>query len=783
MPERHPLEKVLAEPKVSCGDVWLDLAEVREGEGRHFVDAFLETEPNRLGEGFRPALFGRTGGHPLFTIELLRAMQGRGDLVRDEAGRWVTGPALDWEALPARVEGVIEERISRFGEELRELLTVASVEGETFTAQVVAGVQGIGERQLLGKLTRQLERRHRLLHGEIGAILEALYAGHTEAVAVQLARHYSEAGQGEKAVGYLLQARDRARALYAHQEAVEHYEKALKFLKDAGDLDRAARALMKLGLTHHTAFQFGRSRQAYDEGFALWQRAAVAEPVVPLPPASRALRLATYKKPATMDPTVDTSTGPREVLGQLYSGLVELGLELEIVPDIAQSWEIREGGRSYIFHLRDDARWSDGAPVTAHYFRAALLRLLDPTTDLVVAGQLNDIQGGQAFHEGRSQGPECVGVRVPDDGTLIVDLEGPAGYFLHVLARMYPVPRHVVEAHGEAWTESGNLVTNGPYRLEHWEPGRLMIFAHNLEYHGQFSGNVERVELSFTPTLESRNEVELYEAHEIDVVVPPEAEIVSRRQRYAGEYVTGPELSNYCQLFDASRPPFDDRRVRQALVMAVDKGALTDTLFGGHIPPASGGFAPPGMPGHSPGIGLPYDPERARQLLAEAGYPGGRGFPTVEGLTRCGPSELMAEHQRVQWRQRLGIVVTWEAVDWKVLRERHFLGALPQMSHSGWIADYPDPDSFMRVIAADAQIRLKWQHEEYDRLVERARRVMDHVQRMELYRQADRILIEEASIAPMWYGRSHLPVKPWVRRFPRSAIREWFWKDVVLEPH
>jgi adenylate cyclase len=139
--ERHPLEKVLAEFKWSLGDVWVDLRRADEREGRSFVDALLDTEPNRLGEDFRRALFEHTGGHPLFTVEVLRAMQERGDLVPDAEGRWVEGPSLDWERLPARVEAMIAERIGRLDEELRDVLAVASVEGEWFTAQVVAQVQ------------------------------------------------------------------------------------------------------------------------------------------------------------------------------------------------------------------------------------------------------------------------------------------------------------------------------------------------------------------------------------------------------------------------------------------------------------------------------------------------------------------------------------------------------------------------------------------------------------------------------------------------------------------
>jgi tetratricopeptide (TPR) repeat protein len=267
--ERHPLQKVLAELKRYHGEIGVDLDRARETEGKRFVDAMLATEPNRLGEEFRQVLFQRTRGHPLFTLELLRDMQERGALVQDQQGRWLEGPLLDWNELPDRVEGIIEERIGRLEATLRDVLSVASVEGQDFTAQVLARVEQIRERDLLRVLSQELEKRHRLvreqgevrlgqqflaryqfahalfqqylynqlgagerrmLHGEIAALLEELYQGHTEGIAVQLARHYTEAGDDENAAHYLLQAGDAAARLYADAEARMHYTRALDAL-------------------------------------------------------------------------------------------------------------------------------------------------------------------------------------------------------------------------------------------------------------------------------------------------------------------------------------------------------------------------------------------------------------------------------------------------------------------------------------------------------------------------------------------------------------------------
>jgi tetratricopeptide (TPR) repeat protein len=290
--KRHPLEKVLNECKRYLGDVWVDLDWTDEAEGKRFVDAFLDTEPNRLGERFRQARYEHTEGHPLFTIELLRDMQERGDIIHDEEGQWVEGPELDWKALPVRVEGVIEERIGRLEEELRETLSIACVEGEDFTAQVIARVQEVRERQLLRKLSHHLERRHRLvreggarrvgcqildryrfvhglfqqylyselgagerrlLHRDIASVLEELYEGRTEEITVQLARHYTEAQERDKAAHYLGRAGKQAAAMFANIEAVSYFSRALDLTAEEDQPARAAlhlelgKALMTLG--------------------------------------------------------------------------------------------------------------------------------------------------------------------------------------------------------------------------------------------------------------------------------------------------------------------------------------------------------------------------------------------------------------------------------------------------------------------------------------------------------------------------------------------------------
>ncbi len=318
--DRHPLERVVSELKRYFGDVVISLGKTSETEARLFVDAVLDVETNTFGEDFREALLKRTCGHPLFTTELLRDMRERGDIALDSEGRWFDGPSLDWNALPARVEGVIEERINRLRHEVLEMLTIASVEGETFTAQVIARLQEITERQLLRTLTQEVDRQHRLiseegservgttrisqfrfrhhmfqkylygtlgdseresLHEDIATVLEALYGAEAHVVAVQLARHYEQARLDDRAASFFLQAGLRALSVYAHSEAVMLAERGLACLSRIGDVTGHAGLLLELNLllgeAQHHAGSFAESMATYRQTAELAARLEAPE--------------------------------------------------------------------------------------------------------------------------------------------------------------------------------------------------------------------------------------------------------------------------------------------------------------------------------------------------------------------------------------------------------------------------------------------------------------------------------------------------------------------------
>jgi predicted ATPase len=310
--ERHPLESILNELKRYNGDIVVDLSQTEAKEGRAFVNALVDSEPNHLERGFREELFEHTGGHPLFTVELLRVMQERGIILKDADGYWIQGDQLDWKTLPARIEGVISERVARLPDDLRETLTIASVIGNEFAAQVVAIIQKVNEREMVRNLSRDLEKRYllvvelgeikigngflsqyrfshallqqylydelgagerRMLHAETAETLESLYADQTNDIALQLAHHYEAGGIDKKAIAYLITAGDSAFRAYAYNEAISAYTRALDLGVNATMSDEQLnQTYLNRGRSLELNNQYNLALQNYEEMGALAEK-------------------------------------------------------------------------------------------------------------------------------------------------------------------------------------------------------------------------------------------------------------------------------------------------------------------------------------------------------------------------------------------------------------------------------------------------------------------------------------------------------------------------------
>jgi oligopeptide transport system substrate-binding protein len=485
-----------------------------------------------------------------------------------------------------------------------------------------------------------------------------------------------------------------------------------------------------------------------------------------------------------LDPTCPCDTGSTFFIKELFSGLVEVTEDMEIVPDIAFRWEILESGKKYVFHLREDVYWTDGVPVTVQDFIYTWLKSLDPTSASPAAVGLDDIKGAEPYRRGEITDPDSVGLRAINDHTLIVELEEPAGYFLNFLANNYPVPRHKVLELGDAWADPQNIVTNGPFQIENWQPDGHVVLSRNPHYHGHFPGNLERFETTLTSNLSNIEYLELYKADQVDGTtlytgVGELSEVEHAMQKYAGEYLTGPRLMTYSIGFNRNNPPFDDRRVRQAFVHVIDRDHLANVILRGFQIPATGGFVPRGMPGYSENISLPYDPDRAQELLIDAGFPGGEGFPPTKLLAPI-TFRTIIDYLLTHWNQILGVEITAELFEWNSFLTQ-YRKAPPALFWTPWGAYYPDPDYFLRI--GIAGMPFLHQDDKYWQLVEEARRSLEQERRLVLYQQADRILIDQAVVMPLYYGKVHRLLKPWINKFNISPIVGSSLKYIVIEPH
>jgi ABC-type transport system substrate-binding protein len=330
-----------------------------------------------------------------------------------------------------------------------------------------------------------------------------------------------------------------------------------------------------------------------------------------------------------------------------------------------------------------------------------------------------------------------------------------------------------------AWDE---LVTNGSFRLAEWEPDQKMRLVANPGYHGSRTGNVETVEIIVPRGDGDVGRLALYESDRLDVVQLASAHAVQARNRFAGDHLSFPLLTTGYISFDCTQAPFADRRIRQALALAIDRDRLSEIFYQGLAFPASGGFIPPGMPGHVPHIALPYDPEGAQRLLAEAGYSKKGSFPPVKFLRGDAYAALkLSEYITARWLELLGIDIEIEVIHppYDTAKERKRADS-SVLTFGGWTTDYPDPGD---LLSMSSFRETGWRNESYERLIQHAEVLMDQQERLSLYRQAQEILVEESPILPISYERISLLVKPWVRRFPTSPIGQHFWNDVVIEPH
>ena len=496
-------------------------------------------------------------------------------------------------------------------------------------------------------------------------------------------------------------------------------------------------------------------------------------------PAGGVLRLS-GDMPPTLDPAMVQDATSAAYVVNLFSGLISLNSKLEVVPDLATGWEVSGDGRIYTFTLRSDATFQDGKRITAADFVYSIERACSPELQSpVAAAYLGDVVGVAEYAEGRAE--HISGISAPTEETLRIEIDAPKAYFLPKLtySTAFVVDKAQIEAQGDSWLAKPN--GSGPFVLSSVERERIVL-VRNEHYYGERPA-LERVEF----ILSGGVPITMYENDELDIVevTPNDIDrVLDPDNPLHLEHRLVPELSVQYLGLNCNLPPFDDIAVRQAFAHAIDKRKLADLVLKGTASVAKG-ILPPTMPDYDETLeGLSYDPERARQLLASSRYGGAGAMPKVV-LAVSGTSGQMSSFVEAildMIEKNLGIAMTVEEVEWSDflldLNEGRY-----QLFSSGWIADYPDPQDFLDILfhSASSQNHMGYRNEEVDKLLERAQVEGDPLQRRELYRQAERIIVSEAAWVPLTNSINHYLVKPYVRGFEASAAIYPWLKDVYLE--
>jgi oligopeptide transport system substrate-binding protein len=494
-------------------------------------------------------------------------------------------------------------------------------------------------------------------------------------------------------------------------------------------------------------------------------------------------------EPQTLDPHRATGVPEGNIMRDLFEPLVMEAPDGTLIPGVARSWSLDDDGLIYTFALRDDARWSNGDPVTAYDFEFSMRRALDPATLSSYASILYPIKNAQEVNRGELP-VEQLGVRAVDRYTLQISLRGPTPYFLGLLnhSMAYAVHPPSVKQHGGRFARPGNMVTNGAYVLTDWVVQSHIQLSRNEQFHDNANTIINEV---YYYALENSDAVfKRYRADEIDLTQSiPSRQLDWIRVNMAAEYRQSAYLGSYYFGLNVSKPPFKDQiGLRRALSMAIDREIITDKLSGAGELPAYG-WVPPvqGYEQQRPDW-ADWTPEQrhaeAQRLYAEAGYDEDNPL-IIEVLYNTSQ-----DHKRISiaissmWKQVLGVQTRLLNQEWKVFLQTRQAKISTQVFRSGWIGDYNDAYTFAELMySSNEQNDAGWANDDYDRLLGQASVERDLVRRARLMEEAERILLDEAPLIPIYFYVSKHLVKPWVGGFVPNIMDHIYSKDLYILSH
>lgn len=497
-------------------------------------------------------------------------------------------------------------------------------------------------------------------------------------------------------------------------------------------------------------------------------------------PLNETLRIQLPSEPPTLDWNLSTDTASSLILYNLMEGLTEIDFEdkdLRPKPALASHWETSDG-KTWRFILKPDVYWSDGVALTAQHFVDGVERCLNPTVASQSSFFLHPIRNAEQYNSGALADFSKVGVKAFNRNELVFDLEQPMASFAYVMSLRcsYPIRRDLIDLYGDQWTQPGKLVTLGPYQLLRWDHDKAIVLERFAKYHG--SSAKMRYLIGYVIG-EASTAISLFESGRLDATSELPSKLLKKLNQNP-EFRSATMFATYFYNFNIEKAPVNNPLVRRAISMAIDRSELVSVLQSGETP--LGGWVPQGMPGYFDDLGLAFDPAEARRLIEQAGYGGEKKLPRLRlGFNTLEDHSRIAENLQAQLRKNIGLKVELNNEEWKSYLVRIRVNP-PEMFRLGWVADYPDPDTFMSfMMGSSANNRTRWKNKNYDRIVRQARTEMDPELRLSYYKEAQRLLVEEeVPVLPLFTSKSKILVSKRVVDFPLNPLRIYQFKSVRL---
>lgn len=469
--------------------------------------------------------------------------------------------------------------------------------------------------------------------------------------------------------------------------------------------------------------------------------------------------------PPTLDPALAGDAASSVYIVEMFSGLVSLDPSLKVIPDIASSWDISDDRMTYTFHLRKEAKFQDGRPITAQDFKYSFERTANPATGSPVAETyLGDIVGVKDKLNRKAS--DIKGVQVVDDYTLKVQIDAPKAYFLSKMTftASFVVDKNNVEKGGRTWTDKPN--GSGPFMLKEYVRGQRLILVKNPNYYRDPQPQLDEVDF----ILGGGSAMTMYENGDLDstpVSINDIERVNDPNSPLNKELTVGPSLSTGYIVMNVNKPPFDDPKVRQAFALAINRQQIADVVYKKMVQ-AANSILPPGMPGYTDTLPpAKYDPAAAKQLLAQSKYAG--KLPDITWTTAGGGGSAGPEVQAItgMLKDNLGVNVSIQQTDWAT-----FIGQLNDPANNpyqifdiAWIADYADPEDFLNILfhSNSTQNWAAYSNPDVDKLLDQAAIEKDTATRFKAYTQAEQMILNDAPVIPLTYDRQYNLVKPYVK--------------------